>query len=83
MCDLTTAVDDIDRKAPTNTPSEAPPPHACKYEGKLQALNCSTHNEDKMTFCSKGKIYEVSNKLTDLGHNIITDFRVQSSILNL
>lgn len=27
---ITTAVDDMERKAPTNTPSEASPPHNCK-----------------------------------------------------
>ena len=33
---ITTAVDDIERKAPTNTPSEASPPHNWKKKTSAQ-----------------------------------------------
>lgn len=33
--ELTTAVDDIERKAPTNTPSEALPPHAWNNDANM------------------------------------------------
>lgn len=36
---FTTAVEDIDKKAPTKTPSEALPPHDCK-KSQLLKLKC-------------------------------------------